>query len=172
MHIIAGKFKNLRLDYPKKIRPTSQKVREAVFDILGDIEGYSVLDLYAGSGAYGIESLSRGAGSAAFVDLSKGSVASVRANLARAKSFAKVYKIDAIIFLKRNKLKFDLIFLDPPYEDQSLELIDMTSSAIKPGGTLVAEAPKKMDLTDTGSMKLVDRRVYGDTLVGFYRKLK
>ena len=122
MRIISGSARGRKLIEPKgsSIRPTSDKVKEAVFTIVQfDIEGRKVLDLFAGTGQLGIEALSRGAESAVFVDISNDSAKLIRENL-RISNFsdtAAVYTTDALRYLEFDE-KFDMIFVDPPYETQ------------------------------------------------------
>src|SRR3712207_6356584 len=97
MRIIAGNHKGRRLHAPPNARPTSDRVREALFSILGDVTGAEVLDLFAGSGALGIEALSRGAAAATFVDSSEAAVRAVRRNLAGMEG--EVRRADALRFL-------------------------------------------------------------------------
>jgi len=120
MRIISGTARGRKLKEPvgEVIRPTSDKVKESVFNIIQfDIEGRRVLDLFAGSGQYGIEALSRGAKSAVFVDTAADAVRLVKENLKISgfSDFANVYGRDALRFLDSEE-KFDLIFVDPPYD--------------------------------------------------------
>jgi len=120
MRIISGSARGRKLKEPfgNKIRPTSDKVKESVFNIIQfDIEGRRVLDLFAGSGQYGIEALSRGAQSVVFVDSSSESVKLIKENLKICgfSGSAYVYARDALRFLEADE-KYDLIFIDPPYD--------------------------------------------------------
>jgi len=122
MRIISGTARGRKLKEPvgETIRPTSGKVKESVFNIIQfDIEGRRVLDLFAGTGQYGIEALSRGAKSVVFVDSSADSVRLVKENLKNSgfSDAANVYGRDALRFLESDE-KFDLIFIDPPYDSQ------------------------------------------------------
>src|SRR3954449_12756639 len=102
MRVVAGRFKGHQIRSPRRTtRPTLDRVREAVFSMLGPLDGLSVLDLYAGSGALGIEALSRGAASATFVDSDAAAVRAIRANLERTDSEgARVVRADALAFLR------------------------------------------------------------------------
>ena len=125
MRIISGTARGRKLKAPAgfKIRPTSDMVKETVFNIIQfDIEGRRVLDLFAGTGQLGIEALSRGADSVVFVDESLAAVSLIRENLKLAgfEESAKVTRDDGLSFLNRGG-KFDLIFLDPPYETGTLD---------------------------------------------------
>lgn len=126
MRIIGGKYKGRRINYPKHIRPTQDKVRQAIFDMLaGVMEGSRVLDLFAGSGAMGIESLSRGASRVCFIDADRRCARIIKENLEELgkgrilHEEAQVYANDAFRALKilasRRGDNFDIIFIDPPY---------------------------------------------------------
>ena len=125
MRIISGTARGRKLKEPvgNKIRPTSDRVKESVFTIVQfDIEGRRVLDLFAGTGQYGIEALSRGAKSAVFIDSSGDSVKLIAENLELCglANPASVHRCDVLRFLE-NEDKFDLIFIDPPYETNLAE---------------------------------------------------
>jgi len=120
MRVISGTARGRKLKEPtgNKIRPTSDKVKESVFNIIQfDIEGRRVLDLFAGSGQYGIEALSRGAKSAVFVDTLSDAVRLVRENVQTCgfSDIASILARDALRFLESDE-KYDLIFIDPPYD--------------------------------------------------------
>jgi 16S rRNA (guanine966-N2)-methyltransferase len=171
MRVISGSRGGRVLAAPRgrATRPTSDRVREALFSILGDVAGMAVLDLYAGSGALAIEALSRGAASATLVDSSPAAVAAIRRNLEALGLEADVRRADAGAFLRaasRSAPQYDLVLLDPPYRHAS-ELGARLSAALAPmlapGARVVAEsdrrAPLKLDLP------LLDERHYGDTLL-------
>src|SRR3954468_12744768 len=121
MRVIAGTYGGRPLNAPPgaATRPTSDRVREALFSILGArVPGARVLDLFAGSGALGLEALSRGAGEALFVDDAAAAVRAIRANLDALGGQAEVRRADALRFLdaaRRGGAQYDLVFLDPPY---------------------------------------------------------
>lgn len=122
MRVIAGVYRHRLLKYPENridIRPTKDRIREAFFSSLGDIEGKVFLDLYAGCGSMGIEAISRGAKEAYFVDISKDAIKYVNDNLKTLGiENAKVYQkadLEALEYFKENNIKFDIIYLDPPY---------------------------------------------------------
>ena len=123
MRIIGGEYRSRQIMMPKgvEIRPTQDKVRQAVFNILGDVNGKVVLELFAGSGAFGIEALSRGAKSVTFVDNNFSCIQTIKSNLESLDIPHSVYDLiraDAINVLARlgkQEEKFDIVFLDPPY---------------------------------------------------------
>ncbi|MEA2427200.1 MAG: rRNA (guanine966-N2)-methyltransferase [Thermoleophilaceae bacterium] len=175
MRVIAGEFRGRRLIAPPgtSTRPTSDRVREALFSILGDISGARVLDLFAGSGALGIEALSRGAEDAVFVESSRRAAEVIRANLrAVGDPQAKIRVETAIDYLSRarGEYPFDLVFVDPPYSSATQvggRLSELLPGFLSETSRTVTEsdkrAPLQLDLT------LVDERVYGDTRIAIHR---
>jgi 16S rRNA (guanine966-N2)-methyltransferase len=154
-------------------RPTSDRVREALFSILGDrVAGARVLDLFAGSGALGIEALSRGAATATFVDSAPAAIRVVKANLAALGAEADVQRADARRFLggaSAAARQYDLVFLDPPYR-LAASLGDALSAALPavlaPGAAVVAESDRRTPLGL--ALAILDERRYGDTLIRIY----
>ncbi|MDD5902965.1 MAG: 16S rRNA (guanine(966)-N(2))-methyltransferase RsmD [Oscillospiraceae bacterium] len=153
MRVISGTVRGKRLKEPSdySIRPTTDMVKEALFNIIQfDIEGRRVLDLFAGTGQLGIECLSRGAASVTFVDLSKESVAIVKQNLKTCGFEARVVQTDSIGFLSRAD-KYDIILLDPPYAtnllDKALEIINSVD-ILSEGGIIVCESGREKSMPD------------------------
>ncbi|MES1248745.1 MAG: 16S rRNA (guanine(966)-N(2))-methyltransferase RsmD [Actinomycetota bacterium] len=118
MRIISGSRRGHRIEAPPGhgTRPTSDRVRENVFNILGSVEDGTVLDLYAGSGAMGLEALSRGAAHAVFVERDADAVRAIERNLDKLKLRATVLRQDAMAVLATETRKYDLVFVDPPYD--------------------------------------------------------
>jgi 16S rRNA (guanine966-N2)-methyltransferase len=172
MRVVAGAFKGRRLQAPRgaATRPTADRVREALFSILGDVGGLRVLDLYAGSGALGIEALSRGAGAATFVERDPQAVASLRRNLDAVGSDAEVRRQDALRFLASAGGTFDLVFVDPPY-DSAIRLAEPLSERLPPiltsNARIVTESDKRKPLELSLPLEL--ERVYGDTRIALHR---
>jgi 16S rRNA (guanine966-N2)-methyltransferase len=171
MRVIAGTYGGRELIAPKgrATRPTSDRVREALFSILGDMSDLRVLDLFAGSGALGIEALSRGAAQATLVDSARAAVAVIRRNLEALGIEAEVVSQPAERFLQgasRDARQYDLVFLDPPYRDAST-LGRELSSALMPilaaDARVVAESDRRSPLGL--ELSLLDERRYGDTLI-------
>ena len=164
------------------IRPTQDKVREAVFSILANIEGAKVLDLFSGSGASGIEAISRGSRHVTFVDNNQKCVDAIRSNLESLKIDESIYIIikanGLSIFPRLEKAgeRFDLIFLDPPYyRDMAKKcLINLDSCDIlTQAGFVVAEHFRKDNLIfDMKMLVLEKERRYGDTVISIFRKRK
>jgi len=118
MRIIAGSRKGHTIYAPKGLetRPTGDRVREAAFDLIGPVEGATVLDLFAGSGALGLEALSRGADRAVFVESDRDAVRAIERNLGKLNLAGEVRAEDALRFLATDSRRFDLVLVDPPYE--------------------------------------------------------
>jgi len=169
MRVIAGKHRGRVLAEFKgiSVRPTPDRVKESLFQILSArLDGARVLDLFCGSGALGIESLSRGARDVVFNDVSKESLAILRKNLALVRETGTVYELDYRSCLKRADGQFDLIFCDPPYQEDFLENICALVAEQKllaRGGLLVYESERNESVPD--GWTLADRRDYGRTKV-------
>ena len=178
MRVVGGQLGGRVLRAPKgaATRPTSEKVREAMFAILPDVAGAHVLDLYAGSGALGLEARSRGAAHATFVDSARPALEAVRANLRAlgVEDRATVLAGDAPALAARHvpASPWDLVLVDPPYAS---DLAARAIAAIPPAhlaadAVIVIEHDRRNTPPDAiGSLLRTDQRRYGDTLVSFYR---
>lgn len=182
MRVIGGHARGQRLKVPKgrSLRPTSARVKEALFDILPhDLSGAKVLDLFAGTGNVTIEALSRGAAEAILIDSSNESGKAIRENLRRLRlaERTKVWVVPvtrAVRLLARRGETFDVIFLDPPYEEG---WVGLTLKAVAEGGllrqtgVLIAEHSFREQLQSRyGALVLVDQRRYGSTLLSFFKR--
>jgi len=177
MRIIAGTHKG-RVLKPLKgnnIRPTSDRVREAYFNIIGQyFEGTTTLDLYCGSGAIGLEFLSRGAERCIFVDISQNSINLAKENARQMDMLnrSSFYTMSASDFLKNIRdYIFDFIFIDPPYKENiSKSILTLIGPDIlKENGILTVEHSKRMEYPDTiGRLYLIRNRKFGDTILSFY----
>lgn len=173
MRVVAGELGGRRLHAPAggRTRPTADKVREALFSILGDVSGLRVLDLFAGSGALGIEALSRGAAEATFVDRAGPAVAAIRRNLEDLGLEGEVHRRDVVRFLKAaaGEPPFDLVFCDPPY-DSATALAGMLAERLPPvlteSALTVTESDKRAPLVLP--FPLLRERSYGDTRLAVY----
>lgn len=151
MRIVAGSRKGARIFAPRGrgTRPTSDRVREAVFAIIGEIEGARVLDLFAGSGALGLEALSRGAASAVFVESSRDAVRTIERNLQKlGLSGARIVRADAMRYLAKADERYDLVFVDPPYElveSLRMPLASHLPRVLADGGLLVFETAAEIE---------------------------
>jgi 16S rRNA (guanine966-N2)-methyltransferase len=171
MRVIAGRFGGRELVAPRgrATRPTSDRVREALFSILADVGGARVLDLFAGSGALAIEALSRGAAEATLVDSAAPAIQAIRRNLEALDIDAEVVRSPALRFLQgaRDRARqYDLVFLDPPYR-QAPALGQELTAALQP---LLADQCRVVTESDRRSplrleLDLIDERRYGDTLI-------
>jgi 16S rRNA (guanine966-N2)-methyltransferase len=174
MRVVAGQFKGHPLRSPRRTtRPTLDRVREAVFSMLGPLDGLEVLDLYAGSGALGIEALSRGAASATFVDSDAASTRAIRQNLERTRAEGgRVLRADALGFLRnaaRHGGRWDLAFCDPPYRLAARlgePLSRMLEPVLAPGARVVCESAHRQPLEL--DLPLEKERRYGDTRIAVY----
>ena len=181
MRIITGKARGFRLTTlpgEDTTRPTTERVKESVFSMLQfEIEGRTVLDLFAGSGQMGLEALSRGAAFAVFVDSSKEACEVVKSNARGAKleGVMRIANTNAEAFCQCSSERFDIAFLDPPYRAGLLPaLLPQVLSRMKEGGAVVCETdaatvlPKRIDSEGLSLMLEKDKR-YGKTQIRLYR---
>ena len=179
MRVIAGVYRHRLLKYPENrldIRPTKDRIREAFFSSLGDISDKVFLDLYAGCGSIGIEAISRGAKEAYFVDISKDAIKYVKENIETLGiKNAKIYQnkdLDALSIFKEKGLKFDIIYLDPPYESglyqEALSYI-YNNDLLCEGGIVAFEANQKIEINPLWSNKIKEYH-YGEITVTVLRK--
>lgn len=179
MRVITGKARGIQLKTPEGLqtRPTSDRVKEALFSIIQfDVPGKRVLDLFGGTGQLGIEALSRGAKSAVFVDAGDKACSLIRENLRRCKmdKDAQIIRSDYLQYLQNCRDRFGLVFLDPPYAEVFLEnsLKKITEiDILESGGIIIAERPVGKDLPwdFPGFTRSKDYK-YGNTLLTLYRK--
>ncbi len=177
MRVITGsaRGRSLKTLEGDSVRPTSEKVKEAVFSIIQfEIEGRKVLDLFAGSGQMGIEALSRGASSCVFVDSGKESVRIIKLNLEHTGlgSKALVTQTDVFSFLRTSRQTFDIVFLDPPYAQGNIpKVLPLAAESVNEGGVIICEAPFGEELPEAaGDMRLFRTYKYGKTGITVYRR--
>lgn len=176
MRVITGELRGKKLKEPSNydIRPTTDMVKEAIFNIIQfDIEGRRVLDLFAGTGQLGIECLSRGAESVTFVDQSKEAVSLVKSNLKSCGVEARVVQDDSIAFLSRGG-KFDVIIIDPPYAtnliNKALSVINSVD-ILSEGGIIVCESSREKELPEMESPYFMKKTYnYGKVKITTYGK--
>ena len=193
MRITTGIYKGRRLKAPEGIRPTQQKVRKALFDILGDISGSSFLELFAGSGSVGFEALSRGVRHLALVESNRKCLLAIRENIESLKlKDCFLCPLEAGRSIKeffKEKRKFDIIFLDPPYYKETMARGSKLDSDVGQGakktlhmlgvydilthyGLVAVQHLKKDSLPEeAGFLKKIKESRYGDTALSFYRKV-
>ena len=178
MNIIAGRYRGRKLKAPKGLstRPVLGRVREALFNILGDIVGERFLDLFAGTGAIGIEALSRGAEPVILVELDTVPYRIINDNIPETETDIRVLRSDALRALERFENGgevFDIIFADPPYErDLSRQTVERVGAGhvLADDGLLVVTSRSTETLPEaSGTLVLSRERRYGDTRLWFYR---
>lgn len=178
MRVIAGSARRLQLIAPAdKVRPTTDKYKETLFNVLTDeVIGAVVLDLFAGSGALGIEALSRGASQAYFIDHYKDSIEMIKKNLIHTKLVekAKVLQYDysrALQWMSEEKLRFDLVFLDPPY-DQGLEQDSLLCihqyGLMNEGGIVVVESSLLTPVEEVGNLRIYKEKIFKTNKFTFF----
>lgn len=180
MRIITGEYRGRRIETPygKDVRPTSDKVKEAIFSILYDnIFNAVVVDLFAGTGNLGLEALSRGAMRAYFGDNSKESIKFIKANVEKcgAESKSKIIFADYMKVLQRINEKIDIFFVDPPYDSglyekvlTSIDTLDLLSN----DGIIITEHDKNMCMQDRiGKLIKFKVRHYGKISISLYRNM-
>ncbi len=176
MRIVAGRYGGRRLTAPpgNATRPTSDRVREALFQRLGPLDGATVLDLFAGSGALALEALSRGAAHATLVDSAPAAIRAIRANvtaLGLAEEEVEVRRQDVRAFLRSARAarhEYDLVLLDPPYrlaDELGRELSPLLRAVVASGARVVSESDRRAPLDLEPDLPLTDERRYGDTLI-------
>jgi 16S rRNA (guanine966-N2)-methyltransferase len=182
MRVISGSARGTQLQAVpgSGTRPISDRVKEAVFNILGDaIVESRVLDLFAGTGSVGIEALSRGAEQVVFVEKHPKAIATIWTNLRRTtlQAEARVVKADVFKFLARTPQPFDLIYIAPPqYQSlwsKTLLLLDAVPEWLDPNGLAIVQIfPKEFEPLSLTGLRLSDQRKYGSTLLCFYEPLR
>ncbi len=176
MRVITGTAKGRRLITLEgdDIRPTAAKVKGAIFNsIQFDIEGRTVLDMFAGAGQLGIEALSRGAKHAVFTDLNRQAVNVINQNLTscKLKENATVFNGDALSYIKTTREKFDIVFIDPPYNKQlTSQALPLITDILNEGGIIVCETDIKEELPESlGNYTISKQDTYSKTKLTIYR---
>ncbi|BBO85158.1 methyltransferase [Desulfosarcina ovata subsp. sediminis] len=179
MRVISGRFRGRRLVAPAGMgtRPTTDRIRESLFNILGPgLHSKQVLDLFAGTGALGIEALSRGAAAAVFVDQAKAALATIRRNLRQLQleGVTRVLQWDIrknLNCLKHERHRFNLVFMDPPYETQAVVpalTALLQCGAMADDARVIVEHSRRESLDPIpAGLILSDQRQFGKTLVSF-----
>jgi 16S rRNA (guanine966-N2)-methyltransferase len=176
LKVTAGTLRGRKLDVPdSNVRPVSSMARQALFNILGGIAGRSGLDLYAGAGTFGIEALSRGAARMAFVEKDGSALATLRRNLAACGlcEQSTVFASDVNAFFKRKAGPYDLVFIDPPFDnaDYARDLGSLTSSELlSESAIVVVKHEKRLAIgVFPERIELFDERTYGRISLSFFR---
>jgi len=180
VRIIAGRFRGRQLDCPIKVtRPTLDRVREALFSILGDLSGQCAVDLYAGSGALGLEALSRGARHVTLVEADRGAARVLRENAARLGADGEITIVESSVENARYALTkiapIDLVLADPPWKiagDAALVVATVVKDLLAPTATVVLghAARDPLALGDTSGLELERQRSWGDSALSFFRR--
>ncbi|MCU0104888.1 RsmD family RNA methyltransferase [Acholeplasma vituli] len=173
LKLIAGKYKGKTLvSYSEDTRESAQIVKGAVFNMLFEVNG-RVLDLFAGSGAYGFEALSRGASAIYLNDQHPHAIKSLKANNQALEANAVItafeYK-DAIRYYERQSIRFDYIFLDPPYAFEIMPIIEAVIPILNENGKIIIEIEKKNSCPELADLTLLKDRVHGIKRIGIYQK--
>lgn len=175
MRVISGRLggQNFEAPHGHRTHPMSEKVRGAIFGALGDINGLTVLDPFSGSGALAIEAISRGAEQAVAVEVDKGAHTIIQKNIDKLgiNKQIKVVRAYANAWSTRHQIqKFDLIFLDPPYDKIPFRDLNSMPRHLKNDGVLVLSWPAKADWYPFAGLELMQSKSYGDATLHFYKK--
>lgn len=178
MRIIAGSLGGRVFESPgsHKTHPMSDRVRGALFNVLGPLDGLTVLDAFAGSGALGIEAVSRGAKHVTLIDNDRLAQKTIEANikLLEISSSTKLVKASANAWLNTSEtVTFDVVLCDPPYDDVQVSLVMRLTDRVGRGGILVLSLPPKVEVPITNeTFELVAAKDYGDARLVFYRRIR
>lgn len=182
MRIIAGRFRGQTIKAPRgsETRPTADRVREALFSILGDLNGLTIVDCFAGSGAMGLEALSRGARRVVMIESARGAIGTIRENVAKLGTQESVSIAACAVEASRRHLEreapFDVVIADPPWPsaEQSAErLVTTVRGLLSPQARVVIghRRSEPIELPDGSALVLTDRRHWGDSGMSFYSVL-
>ena len=172
--IIAGLYGGRNIQAPDTVatHPMSERVRNALFNIVGDeIKQAHVLDAFAGSGALGLEALSRGAAQATFVERDSRAVATLDNNVSlfNLKAQTNIVQADVISWVKGCQDSYDIILVDPPYDDPQFSTAMELIKLLKPNGTMILSYPGSGEVPTANGVVVVDNRSYGTAALAFYR---
>jgi 16S rRNA (guanine966-N2)-methyltransferase len=173
VRIIAGEHRGRRIDAPKgdKTRPTSDRVRENAFNLIGPVDDARVLDLFAGSGALGLEALSRGAASCVFVESDRDACRVVNANLDKLRLHAVVLCRDVFSALAGERTAYDLVLCDPPYDFKGqARLVPHLARVLAEDGVLVYESSSREPAPEVQPLDVRTSRVYGSARLTLFTR--
>ena len=176
IRIIAGKFGGRSIQAPegKTTHPMGERVRGALFNIISsDIDGAEVLDAFAGTGALGLEAVSRGAKNATFIERDRiaNRILNENIELLNAQSVVRAYKIGLSTWTDKNPdARFDVIFVDPPYDDLQLSTVERLVGLLKLNGLMLLSYPGRCEAPNLNGIVVVDNRSYGNANLAIYRR--
>jgi 16S rRNA (guanine966-N2)-methyltransferase len=172
VRIIGGEHRGRRIAAPKgtRTRPTSDRVRENAFNLIGPVDDASVLDLYAGSGAMGLEALSRGAASCVFVESDRDACRTINANLDTLRLHATVLCQDVSRALAQERRTYELVLCDPPYDVDATTLAAPLARVLEPGGLLVLETSGRDDPPVLDGLEERTSRRYGSARLTLFTR--
>lgn len=177
MRVISGSLKGRQLSSPKgrRTHPMGDKIRSAIFSILGDIDGLTVLDAFAGSGALSIEAISRGAASvlAIDIDLQAAKIAQQNVDATHLNGQIKIVRANAGQWsLAHSDQFYDIVILDPPYDAVRPDLLQQLATHVSQNdGTLVLSVPKGYENVEFSALTLIVEKNYGDATIRFYKRV-
>ena len=178
MRITGGKYLRRQITCPPGIiRPAMDMMRESMFSILGNLEGTSFLDLFSGSGCVAIEAASRGASPIHMVEMDKGKKATIEKNLSFVEEDHRLFTMDVLRFLLSPPRRYSVVYADPPFpmEDKTrIAELAAEHDAVSDGGMFIIHLPReerKLWDSEIASLRLVDERKYGRSILLFYRPI-
>jgi len=174
LRLISGTHGGRLIDTPDTTRthPMGDRIRMSLFNIIGDITGYDVLDAFAGTGSLGLESLSRGAARATFIERDRIAQKVLQKNIQSLELDERSHIINASVAAWSSTThdeQFDLIFADPPYRDLQLSTVAKLVAYLKPNGLMILSHPGRESAPTVNGVVVVDKRSYGDAALAFYR---
>jgi 16S rRNA (guanine966-N2)-methyltransferase len=177
MRVIAGTLGGRVFEDPRgnRTHPMSDKTRGALFNALGDIQGLTIIDAYAGTGALSIEAISRGAHSSLAIDDDTDAVKTIAANIKALDLEDRITLLQKNIsgWSRNNRDKqYDIVLADPPYNDIRPDVLERLGVHVKPGGLLVLSWPGREAVRDFTGLQVVSHKSYGDAQLVFYRRIK
>lgn len=174
MRIVSGTLGGRTFDAPRghRTHPMSDKVRGALFNMLGDISGLTVADLYSGSGAISLEAISRGAASSVAIEADKVAYAAITKNIDSLglDEQVKAHKMYVHSWMNRTNDQFDIVIADPPYDDLIYKTLDKLTELVKPEGIIVYSLPPNTRLILPKTCEKLAEKSYGDATLVFYRR--
>jgi 16S rRNA (guanine966-N2)-methyltransferase len=172
MRIIAGALGGRNFDSTAKVtHPMSEKMRGAIFSSLGDIEGLSILDVCSGSGAISFEAISRGAENAVAVESNKKAQGDIALNIKKLDLGTKVKLVSANFYSwqQYNHEKFNIIIVDPPYDDTQIYQIAFLETKLENSGIFILSLPPDSELPEFKNLEILSEKLYGDSKLVFYK---